>query len=141
MVVSEARIDCWNPAVLLRLPPVARLDDAQLFDFCQLNRDLRIERDTDGALRSPDAAWLRHEHWEVLRADQREKCVPLCAEFVVELRSPSDRLQALQRRMRKFMRSGAMLGWRIDPGRGSVHVYRPGEAIQTLLHPDADAFD
>ena len=182
MVVSEARIESWNPAVVLRLAPVLRLDDEQLFDFCQLNRDLRIERDADGALvlmapvggassarnlelcrqlanwaqrdgsgvafdssvgfilpngamRSPDAAWLRRELWEGLHPEQREKFVPLCPEFVAELRSPSDRLALLQRRMRELTRNGAQLGWLIDPGRHSVHVYRRGEAVQTLLAP------
>jgi Uma2 family endonuclease len=182
MVVSEARIESWNPAVVLRLAPVVRLDDEQLFDFCQLNRDLRIEREAGGALvlmapvggvssarnlelcrqlanwaerdgsgvafdssvgfilpngamRSPDAAWLRRERWEALRPDEREKFVPLCPEFVVELRSPSDRLTVLQRRMRELMRNGAQLGWLIDPARRSIHVYRSGEAVQTLLAP------
>jgi hypothetical protein len=50
MLVSEARIESWNPAVVVRLAPLVRLDEEQLFEFCQLNRDLRIERDADGAL-------------------------------------------------------------------------------------------
>ena len=50
MVVSEARIDSWNPAMVVKLAPLVRLDEDQLFEFCQLNRDLRIERDADGAL-------------------------------------------------------------------------------------------
>jgi Uma2 family endonuclease len=50
MVVSEARIELWNPAVPLRLAPLVELDDDQLYAFCQLNRDLRIERDTRGVL-------------------------------------------------------------------------------------------
>jgi Uma2 family endonuclease len=184
MVVSEARIESWNPAVVLRLAPVVRLDDEQLYDFCQLNRDLRIERDADGvlvlmapvggassarnlelcrqlanwahrdgsgvafdssvgfilpngAMRSPDAAWLRRERWEALKPEEREKFVPLCPEFVVELRSPSDRLPVLQRRMRELMRNGAQIGWLVDPGRRSVHVYRAAEAVQTLLAPNS----
>src|SRR5215471_14293484 len=50
MVVSEARIESWNPAVPIRLAPLVQLEDDQLFDFCQLNRDLRIERDATGVL-------------------------------------------------------------------------------------------
>src|SRR5207237_8779856 len=49
-VVYEARIESWNPAVVVKLAPLVKLDDDQLFDFCQLNRDLRIERDAEGAL-------------------------------------------------------------------------------------------
>jgi Uma2 family endonuclease len=182
MVVSEARIESWNPALVLRLAPLVTLDDGQLFEFCQLNRDLRIERDAEGvlvlmapaggassarnlelsrqlanwaqrdgtgiafdssvgfvlpngAMRSPDAAWVRRERWDALSNEQREKFPPLCPDFIVELRSPSDRLSTLQRRVRELVRNGAQVGWLIDPRRRSVHVYRPGEAVQTLLAP------
>ena len=182
MVVSEARIESWNPALAVRLAPLVTLDDGQLFEFCQLNRDLRIERDAEGvlvlmapaggassarnlelsrqlanwaqrdgtgiafdssvgfilpngAMRSPDAAWVRRERWDALSKDQREKFPPLCPDFVVELRSPPDRLSTLQRRVRELVRNGAQLGWLIDPRRRSVHVYRAGEAVQTLLAP------
>jgi len=50
MVVSEARIESWNPTMALKLAPLVTLDDDQLFAFCQLNRDLRIERDAQGVL-------------------------------------------------------------------------------------------
>src|SRR5207253_3999628 len=50
MTISEARIESWNPAVVVKLAPLVTLDDDQLFDFCQFNRDLRIERDAEGAL-------------------------------------------------------------------------------------------
>jgi Uma2 family endonuclease len=182
MVVSQARIETWNPAVVLKLAPLVRLDDEQLFEFCQLNRDLRIERDAsgalvlmapvggassarnlelcrqlanwaerdgtgvafdssvgfilpNGALRSPDASWVRRDRWERLRQEEREKFVPLCPDVVVEIRSPSDRLPTLQRRLRELIRNGAQLGWLIDPRRRSVHVYRPGQPVQTLLAP------
>jgi len=182
MVVSQARIESWNPALALQLGPLVTLDDDQLFEFCQLNRDLRIERDAEGvlvlmapaggassarnlelsrqlanwaqrdgtgiafdssvgfvlpngAMRSPDAAWVRRERWDALSNEQREKFPPLCPDFIVELRSPSDRLSTLQRRVRELVRNGAQVGWLIDPRRRSVHVYRPGEAVQTLLAP------
>jgi Uma2 family endonuclease len=182
MVLSEARIESWNPALALKLAPLVTLEDDQLFAFCQLNRDLRIERDAEGvlvlmapvgglssarnlelcrqlanwaqrdgrglafdssvgfilpngAMRSPDAAWVRRERWDALSAEQREKFPPLCPDFVVELRSPSDRLSTLQRRVRELIRNGAQLGWLIDPQRRAVHVYRPGEPVQSLLAP------
>ena len=50
MIIGDARIESWNPAVVLKLAPLVRLDDDQLFAFCQLNRDLRIERDAEGVL-------------------------------------------------------------------------------------------
>jgi len=184
MVISEARIESWTPAMTLKLAPLVKLDDDQLYEFCQLNRDLRIERDAEGvlilmapaggassarnlelcrqlaswtqrdgsgiafdssvgfilpsgALRSPDASWIRKERWDALSADQRERFLPLCPDFVVELRSPSDRQSILQRRLRELIRNGAQLGWLIDPRRRSVHLYRPGEAVRTLLGPSS----
>ena len=89
----------------------------------------------NGAMRSPDAAWVRRERWEALSKDQREKFPALCPDFVVEVRSPSDRLSTLQRRVRELVRNGAQLGWLIDPRRRSVHVYRPGETVQILVAP------
>src|SRR5260370_42241790 len=89
----------------------------------------------NGAMRSPDAAWVRRERWDALSNEQREKFPPLCPDFVVELRSPSDRLSTLQRRLRELIRNGAQLRCLIDPQRRVVHVYRPGEAVQSLLAP------
>jgi Uma2 family endonuclease len=148
MVVSKARIDSWNPALALKLAPLVRLDDDQLFDFCQQLGNW-AERDgsgiafdssagfilPNGALRSPDAALVRRERWEALSRDQREKFPPLCPDFAVELRSPFDRLPTVQRRMRELIRNGTQLGWLIDPQRRAVHVYRPGQPVGTHLSP------
>lgn len=37
-----------TPPLVLRLAPVIRMSDQQFFEFCQLNRDLRIERTSQG---------------------------------------------------------------------------------------------
>jgi Uma2 family endonuclease len=138
-VFFEARIESWNPALALKLAPLVNLDDNQLFEFCQLNR-MAFDSSVgfilpNGAMRSRDASWVRRERWDALSADQRERFPPLCPDFVVELRSPPDRLSALQRRVRELIRNGAQLGWVIDPQRRAVHVFRPGEAVQSLLAP------
>jgi Uma2 family endonuclease len=46
----------------------------------------------NGAKRSPDASWIRRERWEALTKEQQERIGPFCPDFVVEIRSPSDRL-------------------------------------------------
>jgi Uma2 family endonuclease len=89
----------------------------------------------NGAMRSPDAAWVRRDRWDALAGEQRETFVPLCPDFVVELRSPPDRHPPLQRRPRELMRQGAQLGWLIDPTRRAVYVYQPRGPVQTLLAP------
>ncbi|MDX2043481.1 MAG: Uma2 family endonuclease [Acidobacteriota bacterium] len=87
------------------------------------------------AKRSPDAAWVRRERWEALNEQDRKKLVPLCPDFVVELRSDTDRLKKLQSKMEEYIANGAQLGWLIDPKEKKVHVYRPGAPVEILDHP------
>jgi Uma2 family endonuclease len=89
----------------------------------------------DGAERSPDAAWVARERWDTLTPAQREKFPPLCPDFVIELRSPSVELAALQDKMDEYRRCGARLGWLIDPGTRRVHVYRPDRPVEILDAP------
>lgn len=166
----------------LRIRPAIRLSNDALYEFCRINRDLRIERTQEGDLivmsptggetgrrnlmlsgmlaawvvrdgtgvgfdsstgfvlpngaeRSPDAAWIRKPRWEALAPEEREKFVPLCPDFVVELRSPSDDLDELHAKMREWIDNGAALGWLLDPKSRCVFVYRPGAAVERLCEP------
>ena len=58
--------------------------------------------------------------------------MPLCPDFVIELRSPSDRLEDVQAKMEEYIENGASLGWLIDPLAKCVHIYRPGLMAQVL---------
>ncbi len=170
------------PIVLL-LPPTMDMTDEQFFDFCQVNRDLRIERSkfreisimpptggttgnrsfsialqlgiwgeqdgtgicfdsstgftlSTGADRSPDAAWMKLERWNSLSEEEQEKFVPLCPDFVVELRSPSDNLKPLQEKMAEYMSEpGIQLGWLIDRKNKKVYISRPGLPEECLDNP------
>src|SRR3954468_8291797 len=111
-----------HPPLILHLRPVIDLTDDQLYEFSQLNRDLRIERNAqgeliimpptggetgernaeitmqlrlwakqdgtgatfdsstgfrlpNGAVRSPDASWVRHSRIGRLSAEQRRKFI------------------------------------------------------------------
>jgi Uma2 family endonuclease len=89
----------------------------------------------NGATRSPDASWVRRERWEALTPEQRQGFVPLCPDFVVELRSASDSLSKLQEKMQEYMANGARLGWLIDPQNQRVEIYRPGREVEVLEQP------
>lgn len=89
----------------------------------------------NGAIRSPDASWVRRERWNALTKDQRERFAPLCPDFVIELRSPTDRLSDLYEKMEEYIANGARLGWLIDPIDKRVYVYRPGQPVETLDDP------
>lgn len=90
----------------------------------------------NGANRSPDAAWVRKDRWAALTPEQQAGFVPLCPDFVVELRSKTDVLKTLQAKMQEYMDNGAQLGWLIDPRSRRVEIYRPGQPVEILEHPD-----
>jgi Uma2 family endonuclease len=167
----------------LRVRAAAPLSDDELYDFCSINRDLHIERTSDGEIiimpptgaetgrrnaeltaqlvawakrdgrgivfdsstgfildngaeRSPDVSWVRKDRWEALSPDQRSKFPHLTPDFVAELRSPSDDLDELDRKMKEYIACGTQLGWLIDPSERSVYVCRPGADRVTLAAPD-----
>lgn len=86
----------------------------------------------NGARRSPDASWTRKSRIEALTPTKRKSFWPLCPDFVVEIKSATDRLKTLQAKMREYITQGAELGWLIDPAAKSVEIYRPN-AAPTLL--------
>lgn len=90
----------------------------------------------NGAKRSPDAAWIRKSRWDALTADEREEFSPICPDFVIELRSRTDRLKRLQAKMEEYIANGAQLGWLIDPLEKKVYVYRPGAAVEIFDDPE-----
>src|SRR5258706_1958355 len=89
----------------------------------------------NGAERSPDLAWVKKSRWEALTEDQREKFVPLCPDFVVEIRSPSDSLRELQEKLEEYTANGALLGWLLDPYARRVYVYGAGSSPVELDNP------
>ena len=168
----------------VRLQPALCPTDDQFYEFCRLNRELRIERGAEGevtimppagwesarrnaaitarlqdwatrdgsgtaadssagyvlpngAVRSPDASWVSNARLASITAEQRSRFPPLCPDFVIELRSPADRLPALQDNMAEYMANGASLGWLIDPLNREVFVYRPGLDVERLDAPES----
>lgn len=88
-----------------------------------------------GGDRSPDAAWIQLERWQNLTLEQRKKFPPLCPDFVIELRSESDRLKPLQEKMQEYLASGLRLGWLINPQEQTVEIYRPNQAVEIIKFP------
>jgi Uma2 family endonuclease len=95
----------------------------------------------NGATRSPDAAWVRRARLAGLTREQKQKFLPLCPDFVIELRSPSDNLRAVLAKMQEYLDNGAQLGWMIDPLTRRVHVYRPQHPPEILEAPSTISAD
>ena len=82
------------------------------------------------AIRSPDAAWIEKSRWQAIPAEQRRKFAPICPDFVIELKSPSDDLSVLQGKLEEYRDNGVRLGWLIDPENYQVFCYRPQRAVE-----------
>ena len=173
MTVAAPRSRAQNLALELQAQPVVDMSREQFLRFCQLNRDVRIERSAegsiavmaptggetgarsgrlfaavfrwaeddgsgvafdsstgfelpDGAVRSPDVAWVARARLARLPAEDKQGFLPLCPDFVIELLSPSDSRAVVRRKMEEYRDNGARLGWLVDPGRRQVAIYRPG---------------
>jgi len=95
----------------------------------------------NGAKRSPDGAWVSRVRWDKLTQGERESFVPLCPDFVIELRSRTDRLKFLQEKMEEYIANGASLGFLIDPKSKQVYVYRPNKLFERFDNPQTVSGD
>jgi|HubBroStandDraft_1064217.scaffolds.fasta_scaffold135986_2 Uma2 family endonuclease len=80
-----------------------------------------------GAALSPDAAWVSNARLSTLTKDQLRKFPPVVPEFVVEVMSPSDRLNPAMEKMLEWLHGGVDLAWLIDGDAKTVYIYRAGQ--------------
>lgn len=183
-VVSSAEME----PIRVHLRPIFDMNDDEFFAFCQLNRDLRLERTAEGdlvikapaggetgnrnalittlsttwalqdgtgvsfdsstgfilpngATRSPDTAWVKRSRLATLTQEQKKKFLPLCPDFVIELRSASDSLKTIQEKVQEYLANGTRLGWLVDPLDRRVYVYCPGVVVECLENPTSISGD
>jgi Uma2 family endonuclease len=169
-------------AYTVNFSPIINLTDAQFYQLCRANPDLKFERNAkgeiiimsptggetgnrsaeiliefgiwnrqsklgklfdsstafklpNGADRSPDVAWIKQERWDALTPEQKEKFPPIAPDFVLELISPSDRLQDTQKKMQEYIENGVKLGWLINRKTRQVEIYRQGQEVEILDNP------
>lgn len=89
----------------------------------------------NGAIRSPDVAWVRQDRLTALNPDPNQ-FLPLCPDVVIELRSANDSLSSLQAKMQEYLVNGLQLGWLINPQDQQVEIYRPDQEVEVLQDPD-----
>ena len=92
----------------------------------------------NGAMRAPDAAWVSKERWDQLSKQQKEKFPPLAPDFVIEVRSHSDSLKALQKKMTEWVNNGCRLAWLIDPLEEKAYIYTGNGSIEEITSFDKD---
>jgi Uma2 family endonuclease len=180
---NAVKQNSYMSPVVLHWPPSMRVVNDQFFEFCQANKELRIERTAqgdceimaptggetgwrnsgltaqlynwaeregsgvvfdsssgfvlpNGAIRSPDVSWVKRTRLAVLTSEQKQRFLPLCPDFVIELRSPNDNLKALQDKMQEYIENGASLGWLIDTEARQVLVFQPQQKLISLEQPE-----
>ncbi|KAB8331122.1 Uma2 family endonuclease [Scytonema tolypothrichoides VB-61278] len=89
----------------------------------------------NGADRSPDVSWVEKSRWDALTKEQKEKFIPLCPDFVIEILSPNDSLKKTQKKMQEYMENGCRLGWLINRKKQEVEIYRPEQHVEVLKLP------
>jgi Uma2 family endonuclease len=92
----------------------------------------------NGAKRMPDAAWILKDRYLALSEKERsERFSRIAPDFVIELRSKSDRLPILQKKMKEYVENGVRLGWLIDPLKKRVSIYRANGSMEVLENPSS----
>ena len=91
----------------------------------------------NGLLRAPDVSWTSSRRLNQRPADYDGLLIPVCPDFVVEIRSRSDSVARQQDKMEQWMAHGARLGWLIDAYNEKVWIYREGQdQPEELAKPD-----
>ena len=86
----------------------------------------------NGAIRSPDAAWVSHARLAGLSAEDQKKFAHICPDFVIEICSESDRLEDVQAKMQEYIENGALLGFLIDPKEAQAFIYRADGSVEQI---------
>ncbi len=167
----------------IEIDSIIDLTDEQFFQLCQINKEIRFERNAkgdliivplmggetaminaeisgnlgnwnrqtklgvafnssvgyqlpNGANRSPSCSWIPIEKWNNLTSEQREKFLPFCPDFLIELMSPSDRLSDTREKMKEYLENGMRLGWLINRKDRQVEIYRTGKEVEILDSPE-----
>ena len=88
-----------------------------------------------GSIRSPDVSWVEKSRWDSLTEEEQDGYAPICPDFAVELRSPTDNLKTLQNKMLEYLDNGLLLGWLIDPISKKIEIYRKDQDKEILNNP------
>jgi Uma2 family endonuclease len=84
------------------------------------------------AVKAADVSWVARERWEALPKALRKKFPPLTPDFIIEIRSDSDSLPKLKKKMEEFMDNGCRLGWLIDRTDECTYIYRADGSRETV---------
>jgi Uma2 family endonuclease len=85
-----------------------------------------------GGKLSPDVSWIESSR---LAGVSLKQFIPVVPDFLIELRSTTDRLSDLQAKMIEYQRLGVKLGLLINPQDKQVEIYRIGGELKVVEDP------
>jgi Uma2 family endonuclease len=85
------------------------------------------------AVKSPDAAWISWERMHGLTPQQLSKFVPICPDFIIELKSTTDSIKELKEKMKEYRQCGCRLSWLIDRDSEVAYVFRENMTEETIV--------
>lgn len=142
----ELRLELTASGELITMPPAGWESSKRNAELTRLvgnwNQETSLGRVFDssggftlpnGAVRSPDVAWIAASKWEGVSGDIAFPAI--VPDFVIELRSKTDALQPLQEKMKEYQGAGVRLGWLIDPQNQRVEIYRLGKEVEIRRLP------
>lgn len=97
-------------------------DSSTGYDFLAIN----------GGRMSPDVSWIQNSRIEGVSLKQ---FIPVVPDFLIELRSTTDRLGDLHLKMLEYQRLGVRLGLLINPQDKQVEIYRLDTIAEILESP------
>jgi Uma2 family endonuclease len=112
------QVIAWNKQTLLG----EVFDSSTGYDFIAIS----------GGKMSPDVSWIKKSRLESVDV---KGFIPIVPDFVIELRSATDRLNILQAKMLEYQRLGVQLALLINPQNKQVEVYRLHEETEVLDSP------
>ncbi|NEQ64498.1 MAG: Uma2 family endonuclease [Symploca sp. SIO1B1] len=83
-------------------------------------------------VRAPDVSFVLAERMKISPLSFAE----LAPDLMVEVKSPSDSLSALRKKIQNFLSQGTKVGILINPQKHRVEIYRPGEEVVVLGDDD-----
>ena len=86
---------------------------------------------SDKSMKAPDVAWIRREQWDALSKKEKHSFPYMAPDFVLELVSDSNNLNAVKAKMDKWLDNGVRLAWLVSPDEKLTYIYRPDQPVET----------
>ncbi len=90
-------------------------------------------------VRAADVLFLSHER-DALRT-RRDGFLEVAPDLVVEILSPTDRPDAVRRKLDEYFAAGVRMAWVIDPATRTVRVHRPNGDVRSVAAGEVVAGD